>query len=67
MCHPNFVTKRQLERALLTMARIIIQPGGEVYAPLYERLEAELAERARTSDTRLRARELLKNHGTEMT
>lgn len=48
-----------LERALHTCARIVAKPGGERYAPIYERLERELAARRDAKDVQARARALL--------
>lgn len=56
----EYVSTERLRRALRTMARIVAAPGGDKYAPLFERLESELAARQRTSDTVERARQLIK-------
>lgn len=53
------VSTPRLERALRTCAGIVAGRGGEAYVALFERLEAELAERARQQDARARARALL--------
>ena len=37
------VTKDRIEAALIVVARHVAAPGGEVYLPVYERLERELA------------------------
>lgn len=39
---PPAVTRERLERALRAIASIVAQPGGEVYVPIFERLEHEL-------------------------
>ncbi len=53
------INTARLERALRTCAAVVAGRGGEVYVPLFERLEAELADRARRQDARARARALL--------
>ncbi len=58
-CAPDAVSTERIERALRTCAQIVIQPGGEVYTCIFERLESELAARQRQHDTRSRARQLL--------
>lgn len=55
----------RLERALRTCARIVAAPGGEVYVPIFERLEAEIAAHAQRQDARARARALLAAGETE--
>lgn len=35
--------RERVERALRTVAALVAQPGGEVYLPIFERLERELA------------------------
>lgn len=59
MSRPAAITTERIERALRTIARIVAAPGGEVYAPIFERLERELAQRARQQDAVARARALL--------
>lgn len=51
-------TIARLEAALLLLATIM-ELDGDVHAPVFERLEAELASRRRVEDTRERARRLL--------
>jgi hypothetical protein len=53
------ISTERLERALRTCARVVVQPGGEVYTPIFERLEAEIEARRRQQDVRSRARELV--------
>jgi hypothetical protein len=36
------VTKDRIESALIIVARHFAAPGGEVYLPIYERIEREL-------------------------
>lgn len=52
----------RVERALVLLA-YFIELDGDVHIPLYERLEAELAELRRREDTRARARRLLSDYG----
>lgn len=51
------VTVERLERALLTAARIV-DLHGDVYLPIFERLEAELADRRARQSSLSRARAL---------
>lgn len=53
------LTTERIERALRTVARVVAAPGGEVYAPIFERLEAELAARRRQQDAVSRARAMV--------
>ncbi len=39
---PPPITRERLERALAAVASIVAQPGGDVYVPIFERLEYEL-------------------------
>lgn len=55
---PANVSTESLERALRTIAVIVAAPGGEVYVPIFERIEAELAQRQRATDARARARQI---------
>jgi len=55
------ITTERLTRALQIAARIVTAPGGEVYVAIFERLEQELAQRARASDAVSRARIVLEN------
>lgn len=53
------ISTKRLERALRIIAGIVAAEGGEVYVPIFERLERELADRKRAQDARARARALL--------
>lgn len=57
------ISPERLNRALRTLARIVAGPGGEVYIPLFERLEAEVAASARATDARDRARRMAAEPG----
>jgi hypothetical protein len=57
------VTIERLERALVTCARILVL-DGPVVAPLFERLERELAAMRAQQDTIARAKRLLENLGS---
>ena len=37
------ITRPRLERALAVVAEIVTRPGGDVYLPIFQRLERELA------------------------
>ena len=52
------VTRARLVRALRTMAMIVSAPGGEVYSPIFERLEQELADVDRRQSVVARAKAL---------
>ncbi len=52
----------RVERALVLLA-YFIELDGDVHIPMYERLEAELAELKRREDTRSRARRLIAGYG----
>jgi hypothetical protein len=52
------VDRTRLERALHTVARIVGRPGGEIYLPIFERLERELAALDKAESTLARARAL---------
>ncbi len=56
--HPAEVTEERLERALMNMAYIITL-HGEVYAPLFDRIERELLEMRQKTTATERARRLL--------
>lgn len=58
MTSADKITTEQLERALRTAAGIVAAPGGEVYVPIFERLENELLARRRKNDARERARRI---------
>lgn len=58
---PLTLTER-VERALVLLA-YFIELDGDVHIPMYERLEAELAELKRKEDTRSRARRLIAGYG----
>src|SRR5580700_4702897 len=51
-------TIERIERALLVLA-YFIELDGDVHVPMYEKLEAELAELRKQEDTKARARKLL--------
>jgi hypothetical protein len=53
------VTTEQLKDTLRILARFVTGPGGSAYVPLFERIEAELANRDRARDAIERARALL--------
>lgn len=56
------VTAERIERALVVVA-YAMEKDGPIYAPLFERLERELAETRRLhSSTTARARQLLERH-----
>lgn len=55
--HP--VTRARIERALRFMASIVAGPDGEVYLPIFERLERELAAIDAKSDSLQRARTMV--------
>jgi hypothetical protein len=48
----------RIEQALRFMATIVAGPDGEVYLPIFERLERELAARDAKTDALQRARAL---------
>lgn len=50
------ITIDEIEWALDALARHMARPGGEVYAPLFERLENELAQRRRAESVMARAK-----------
>lgn len=52
-------TSAELERTLRILAEIVAGRDGAAYIPLFERVESELAARARANDARARARALL--------
>ena len=56
---PNHVSTARVERALRTAARLVAARGGEVFVPVFERLELELEARRRKSDAVARAKALL--------
>jgi hypothetical protein len=51
------VDRSRLEGALRIVAAIVARPGGEIYLPIFERLERELAafDKAETALARARA------------
>ena len=59
MSHPAAITTEGIARALRDAALIVAAPGGEAYVPLFERLERELAQRARQQDAVARAKAML--------
>lgn len=56
------ITIERIERALVVVARAVATPGGEVYVPIFERIESELAQRKRAVDARSRAVALIGAH-----
>lgn len=50
------VSRERIERALCFVAAIVAEPGGEVYLPIFGRLERELAELDAKADALARAR-----------
>lgn len=50
------ITRARIERALQFMAMIVAGPDGDLYLPIFERLEAELAAIDRKTDALARAR-----------
>ncbi len=55
--HP--ITRSRIEQALRFVASIVAKPGGEVYLPIFERLERELAAIDKKADAIERARSLI--------
>lgn len=53
------ITRDQLLQALHVVAEIVAGSGGEVYLPIFERLERELAAMDQTNDAIERARALM--------
>ena len=53
------ITRTRIERALWFMAKVVAGPDGEVYLPIFERLERELATLDAKTDALARARSLL--------
>ena len=56
---PHHVSTARVERALRTAARLVAGPGGDVFVPVFERMERELESRRRKSDSVARAKALL--------
>jgi hypothetical protein len=52
------VHRRRLERALHIVAGIVGRPGGEIYLPIFERLERELTALDKAESALARARAL---------
>ena len=52
------VSRERIECALRFVAAIVVEPGGEVYLPIFERLERELAEIDAKADALARARSI---------
>lgn len=52
------VSRERIERALRFVAAIVAEPGGEVYLPIFERLERELTEIDTKADALARARSI---------
>lgn len=55
----NPITRARIEQALRFMANIVTGPDGEVYLPIFERLERELAAIDAKSDALQRARTMV--------
>lgn len=53
------IARARIEQALRFMADIVTGPGGEVYLPIFERLERELAAIDAKSDALQRARTMV--------
>ena len=53
------IARERIEHALWFVAKIVAEPDGEVYLPIFERLERELAAIDAKSDAMARARTLL--------
>lgn len=51
-------SRERIERALRFVAGIVVEPGGEVYLPIFERLERELADIDAKADALARARSI---------
>lgn len=51
-------SRERIERALHFIAAIVVEPDGEVYLPIFERLERELAEIDAKADALARARSI---------
>lgn len=52
------VSRERIERALRFVAAIVAEPGGEVYLPIFERLERELTDMDTKADALARARSI---------
>lgn len=55
----NLVTVERLQRALITAATLVDR-YGEVYTPIFERIERELADRENQHSATWRARQLVR-------
>jgi hypothetical protein len=53
------VTRARIEQALQFVAAIVAAPGGEVYLPIFVRLERELASLDAQTDALSRARSMI--------
>jgi hypothetical protein len=53
------ITRARIERALQFIAGVVAGPGGEVYLPIFERLERELAALDTKADALARARSMI--------
>lgn len=53
------ITRARIERALHYVAMIVDGPDGEVYLPIFERLECELAVLDAKTDALARARSIV--------
>ena len=52
------ITRERLEQALKLVAAIVASPGGEIYLPIFERLERELSDIDAKSGALIRARSI---------
>lgn len=55
----NSITRARIEQALGFMAAIVAAPGGEIYLPIFERLERELVAVDAKTDALQRARSMV--------
>ena len=55
------ITAPRLEHALAIVAEIVTRPGGDVYLPIFERLEKELAALTKTTSALEGARAIAAN------
>lgn len=62
--HSNLSLIERIERALILLA-YFIELDGDIYVPLFEKFESELADLKRAEAVRDRARRLLANYSRE--
>lgn len=55
----ELISRARVERALHLLAMIVTETGGEVYLPIFERLERELAKIDSKADALARARKMI--------